>query len=211
MGQAGGRDRGGHGGRGEGGFTVVETAMASALLLLVMTTLLQVLDSQTKAERRVRAAVDNQEDVRFALVSMARDIRAADPLLSLPTTAAYADELELQLKNTDGTHQAYVRWVFDPSTDTLRRELLDVAGGAATETTFALSRVRNADVGVSLFRYYNSWGEELTPTTATIADFANCTIRVHLTLYADSSPGPRPFSSESDAELRNRLPGGVGC
>lgn len=198
-------------GRGEAGFTVVETAMASALLLLVMTTLLQVLDTQTRAERRVRAAVDNQEDVRFALVSMARDIRAADPLLPLPSASAYESELELELKNTDGSHNAYVRWVFDSSTDTLRRELLAAAGGAAVESNYTLSRVRNADVGVALFRYYNSWGVELTPTTATTSDFANCTIRVHMTLYADSSPGPRPFSSESDAELRNRLPGGVGC
>jgi hypothetical protein len=185
--------------------------MASALLLMVMTTLLQVLDTNTRAERRVRAAVDNQEDVRFALLSMARDIRAADPLLPLSTAAAYASELELELKETDGSHVSYVRWVFDPSTDTLRRELLDAAGGAAIESTYTLTRVRNADVGVSLFRYFNSWGVELTPTTATISDFANCTIRVHMTLYADSSPGPRPFSSESDAELRNRLPGGVGC
>ena len=197
--------------RGQAGFTVVETAMASAVLLLMMTTLLQILDSQTRAERRVRAAVDNQEDIRFAMVSMARDIRASDPLLPLSSTALYASQLELQLKSTDGAHLAYIRWVFDPTTSTLRRDVLGAAGGTATSTTYTLTRVRNADVGESLFRYYNSWGAELTPTTATSSDFANCTIRVHITLYADSTPGPEPFSSESDAELRNRLPGGVGC
>lgn len=197
--------------RDEAGFTVVEVTMASALLLIVMTTLLQVLDSQTRAERRVRAAVNNQEDVRFALVALARDVRAADPLLPLATVSSYGSALEVEHRRTDGTHDSYVRWVFDPSARELRREVLSVPGGAAQSVTFRLSRVRNGDVGVTLFHYFNSWGVELTPTTATTSDFANCTIRVHITLYADSSPGPAPFSSESDAELRNRLPGGVGC
>lgn len=195
----------------DAGFTVVETAMAAALLAIVMATLLQMLDVQTRAERRVRASVDNQEDVRFALVAMARDIRAADPLLPLPSTAAYSSMLELELKTSAGAHVSYVRWQLDPTAATLTRQTLAAAGGVASATTYSLRRVRNASVGVPLFRYYNSSGAELTPDTATVADFANCTIRVHITVYADSSPGPAPFGSESDAELRNRLPGGVGC
>jgi hypothetical protein len=85
------------------------------------------------------------------------------------------------------------------------------AGGAALTTAVTLTRVRNAELGVAMFRYYNSIGAELTAETATVADFANCPIRVHITVYADSTPGPEPFGSESDAELRNRLPGGIGC
>jgi Tfp pilus assembly protein PilW len=197
--------------RDDAGFTVVETMLASALLALILSTLLGVLDAQTKAERRVRATVDNQEDVRFALLAMARDIRASDPLLPVASASSYGSMLELQMKNSDGSHKSYVRWQFEASTARLTRQLMAAPGGAATSVTYTLLRVRNADVGAAVFRYYNSSGAELTPSTATSADFANCTIRVHLTLYADSTPGPAPFGSESDAELRNRLPGGVGC
>ncbi|MDQ1438988.1 MAG: hypothetical protein QOK43_2617 [Acidimicrobiaceae bacterium] len=195
----------------EAGFTVVETATASMLLLVVLTTLLGLLNTQTKAERRLRASVDNQEDVRYALVAIARDVRAADPLLPLATTATYRDTMELELKTTSGSHQAYVRWDFESASGVVRRQTLAAPGGSVTATTYSLSRVRNGDAGIPLFRYYNSAGTELTSTTATAADFANCTIRVHITLYADSAPGPQPFRSESDGELRNRLPGGVGC
>lgn len=207
----GGGEVGAGDGGGEGGFTVVETVLAASMLLLVMTTFLGLLDSQTKAERRLRHAVDNQEDVRFALLAVARDVRAADPLLPLASVADYSNKIEMQLKNTDGTSRGYVRWTFDAVTTTLTRQTLSAPGGAATGTTYSVTRVRNADVGVPLFRYYNSENTELTSAVATSGDFANCTIRIHITLWADANPGPAPFSSESDAELRNRLPGGIGC
>lgn len=185
--------------------------MASALLLLALSTLLHLLEVQSRAERRIRASVNNQEDVRFALLAIARDVRAADPLLPLPSTADYANRIELQLKAVDGSSRGYVRWAFDASSKTLTRSTLSGPGGSVTGTSYRIGRVRNADVGRPLFRYYTSSGGELSPAVSTTGDFANCTIRVHIALWADATPGPAPFSSESDAELRNRLPGGIGC
>lgn len=185
--------------------------MAGGLLVLVLSTLLSMLSSQTAAERRVRANVDNQEDVRFALVAMARDIRAADPLLPLASITDYSNKVEVHLKGSDGNTIGYYRWVFDPVASTLSRHTLSGPGGTVTGTTYKVNRVRNADAGVPLFRYFNSLGTELSAATATTGDFANCTVRVHIALHADAMPGPLPFTSESDAELRNRLPGGIGC
>lgn len=197
--------------RDEAGVTIVETVMAAALLALVMSTLLGIMDSQAKAERRLRASVDNQEDVRFALLAMARDIRSADPLLPLANVADYPAKIEMHLTNTDGSSRGYVRWTFNAGTTTLTRQTISGPGGTVTGSTYSVTRVRNGDVGQALFRYYNSEKTELVPGTATTGDFANCTIRVHITLWADANPGPAPFSSESDAEIRNRLPGGIGC
>jgi hypothetical protein len=190
---------------------MVETVLASALLLLALSTLLQVLDVQMRADRRIRAAVNNQEDVRFALLAIGRDVRAADPLLPLASTPDYANKIELQLSASDGSSLGAVRWTFDPVAKTLTRATLSGPGGTVVGTSYQIVRVRNADVGSPVFRYYTSTGAELNAATATIGDFANCTVRVHIALWADATPGPAPFSSESDAELRNRLPGGIGC
>ena len=194
----------------DAGYTVVELAVTVALLTVVLTSLLGVLDSQTKASRRVEAVVNNQEDVRFALLALARDVRAADPLVALPDVAAYPNRIELQLRDGSGVPLGWVRWSLD-GTGTLTRADLSAPNGAVVGTSYRLSNVRNATAGLPVFRYYNSARVELTPANATAADFANCTIRVHLAVEADTNPGPRPFRIESDAEVRNRLPGGIGC
>ena len=195
----------------EAGFTVVEMAVTVALLSIVLTTLLGVLDAQTRASRRVEAVVNNQEDVRFALLALARDVRAADPLGPLPDVGAYATRVELQLRDATGASLGWVRWWLDTATGVITRADIAGPGGSVMATSYRLSRVRNAQSALPLFRYYNSAGVELTAVNATAADFANCTVRVHLAVEADTNPGPRPFRIESDAEVRNRLPGGIGC
>ena len=36
-------------------------------------------------------------------------------------------------------------------------------------------------------------------------------IRVSIEISSDSNPGPLPFTQTQDVEIRNRLPGNVGC
>ncbi|HZQ28067.1 MAG TPA: hypothetical protein VFA94_10255 [Acidimicrobiales bacterium] len=193
------------------GFTVVELTVTCAVLSLVLVSLLSLLDSQTRAERHLQAVVNSQEDVRFAMLAIARDVRAADPLLPLSSVDGYANQIQLQLRDGSGTSLGYVRWILDPAAQAVSRLVLSGPNGTVTSTVFTLPRVRNAQDGLPLFRYYNSDGTELTASTATTADFANCTVRVHITLEADTNPGPKPFQLDSDAEVRNRLPGGIGC
>jgi type II secretory pathway pseudopilin PulG len=197
--------------RDDGGFTVVEMAMTCAVLSLVLATLLSVLNAQTKAAARIHAVVNSQEDVRFAMIAMARDVRAAEPIVGLANAADYGNQIQLQLKDGAGASLGYVRWILDPTARTVQRQTLSGPNGTVTSTTITLPRVRNADSAIPVFRYYDSAGTELTAGVATAADFANCTIRVHLALKADTNPGPLPFLLETDAEVRNRLPGGIGC
>lgn len=198
--------------RDESGFTATEVVMTSFLLAFITVSLLGVLVSQTKAERRASAVVNSQEDVRFAMTALARDLRSADPLVSPTsiTTAPY--EVDLQLGDTGSGPSSTVRWSLDAAHGKLLRQTLSGPGGSVTGTTFTLNRVHNGDgAGTPMFTFWNSTSSEMTASNSTAADIANCTIRVHIRVTADTNPGPAPFTVESDAELRNRLPGGIGC
>jgi hypothetical protein len=65
--------------------------------------------------------------------------------------------------------------------------------------------------GNTVFRYFNSSGDELTAATHSSASIADCTLRVRVKIEAAPNSGPSPLDNWSDVQLRNRLPGGVGC
>src|SRR5581483_3096817 len=134
------------------GFTVVELTVTCAVLSLVLVSLLSLLDSQTRAERHLQAVVNSQEDVRFAMLAIARDVRAADPLLPLSSVDGYANQIQLQLRDGSGTSLGYVRWILDPAAQAVSRLVLSGPNGTVTSTVFTLPRVRNAQDGLPLFR-----------------------------------------------------------
>ena len=75
-----------------------------------------------------------------------------------------------------------------------------------------LTRVRNHEIGKPIFTYHDAENQDMVADgDYTNSDIANCAIRVHIELTADSNPGPIPFTETQDVELRNRLPGGTGC
>jgi prepilin-type N-terminal cleavage/methylation domain-containing protein len=195
--------------RDEAGFSMIEIMVVVLILGVVLTALFGVLDSMTRNDRRQQALQTNQEGARFAMVQMGQDLRAANPVEPLSTAAAYATEFEAAVLNAAGTSTTYVRWQL--SGTTLSRSVLSAPGGTAVSTKTMLSNVENTSQGVTLFRWYDSSGTELTGTDNSPSDFSNCTVRVHISIVAASDPGPLPFSENSDAEVRNRLPGGIGC
>jgi type II secretory pathway component PulJ len=195
----------------ERGMTVTELMVVVLMLGFVLASLFGVLQSVTANERIQQAKVNNQEKVRFVLGQLTRDLRSANPLLPTATAADSATSAELALGSSTGT-QTYVRWWL--SGTTLNRSQLAAAGGAPTSTKVMLTNVRNAQRGITLLRYFRSNVAEMAVTgvgAVTAGDIANCTIRVKLAVASDADPGPAPFLEETDAEIRNRLPGGIGC
>src|SRR4029077_12074489 len=106
--------RAGAGVRSEAGFTIVEMTIATAILMVVLAMFLHTLVSLTRSEDRAHRLVANEQNVRFELNQLAREVRAANPLLDLLTSnpADYSNTVEFALGPTGGT-QPIVRWTYD--------------------------------------------------------------------------------------------------
>lgn len=199
----------------EAGFTVIEVTMVTAILLVVMAAFFGLLISLTKTEQRTNALVSNEQDARFVLGDLARDLRASNPMSTFPTVGEYRSKVQMTLGKAPD--QTVVRWLYDtdPTSSTYRsllRQTIDPTTGAVLSSTERLRNVRNAERSppVPMFSYTSQSGVDLV-AAGQAANVGNCTIQVHLEITADSNPGPEPFTVRSDVQLRNRLPGGVGC
>jgi hypothetical protein len=197
--------------RSDAGTTVVEVMITSALFLLVMTMMFGILNSMQSTTRRVDAVVSNEQDARFVVTQLLREVRAANPLEDFSDVpAAYQTQIELQLGALTGTQQ-HVRWRYDTASRTLVRELLDGTGAVIPGTSrVKLRNLRNAERGVVMFSYTGENGVDLV-AAGNGRNVGLCAIHVEVVVTADSNPGPEPFTVRSDTEIRNRLPGGVGC
>lgn len=203
----------------EQGFTIIEVVIATSLLMIVLAIFLGTLDSLTRSEDRSQRLVSNEQNVRFELDQLSREVRAANPLVPLPNSAAatdYSNQIEVVLGPTGGTQQV-VRWRYDTAREEMVREVMSDTSDTATVTarSFFLNRVRNVETGTPVFTYYGQHNEDLVATTVAnggnVDDPADCAVRVHIILSSDSNPGPLPFTETQDVEVRNRLPGNVGC
>jgi type II secretory pathway pseudopilin PulG len=205
--------------RAEEGFSIVEVVVATSILMVVMAMLLGTLVSLTRSEDRSERLVNNEQNVRFELDQIAREIRAANPLVPLPNAVSAADydnQIEVVLGPAGGT-QTVVRWTYDTVKEQMIRQVMSDTSSSATILTqsFFLNRVRNVETNTPVFFYYGQHGEDLVAQALTNSgntnDAANCAVRVHIQLTSDSNPGPLPFTETQDVEVRNRLPGNVGC
>jgi prepilin-type N-terminal cleavage/methylation domain-containing protein len=203
----------------EQGFTIIEVTVASAIMVVVLAMFFNTLVSLTRSEDRSQRLVSNEQNVRFELDEIARDIRAANPLVPLLNAtgaATYENQIELVLGPTGGA-QKVVRWTYDTTKEQMVRQIMsDTSAGATVVTqSFFLNRVRNVETAVPVFAYFGQHGQDLVVQTLAnggyMHDPANCAVRVHIVLTSDSNPGPVPFTETQDVEVRNRLPGNVGC
>jgi prepilin-type N-terminal cleavage/methylation domain-containing protein len=203
----------------ERGFTIIEVTIATSIMLVVLAMFFATLTSLTRSEDRAQRLVSNEQNVRFELDQLAREIRAANPLTPLPnaaTAATYSNQIELVLGPTGGT-QTVVRWTYDSVNEKMSRELMSstAAGATVLSQSFFLTRVRNIESNTPIFTYYGSLNTDLVAQALANNghkdDAANCAVRVHIVLVSDSNPGPVPFTETQDVEVRNRLPGNVGC
>ena len=201
------------------GFTIIEVMVATAILLIVLGMVFTTLVSLTRTEDRANRLVSNEQNVRFELDQLAREVRAANPLVPLLNATAasdYDNQIEMVLGPTGGS-QKVVRWTYDTTNEEMVRQVMSDTSATATvvSQSFFLTRVRNVENGTPVFTYYGQHGTDLVAQSLTnggnLHDAANCAVRVHIVLSSDSNPGPVPFTETQDVEVRNRLPGNVGC
>jgi prepilin-type N-terminal cleavage/methylation domain-containing protein len=202
----------------QSGFTLIELIIATSILLLVMGMFFSTLVSLTRQEDRAQRLVSNEQNVRFELDQLARELRAANPLVILPAKDDYSNQVAFVLGPTGGS-QTVVRWTYHtdpalPNYERLEREQLSGTSSSATvlNRSWFLERVRNVEFGKPVFTFLDSHGVDMVADTNYDANgIATCAIRVHMEVSSDSNPGPLPFTETQDVELRNRLPGGWGC
>jgi prepilin-type N-terminal cleavage/methylation domain-containing protein len=204
---------------GEDGFTIIEVMVATSILLLVLAMVFGTLVSLTRSEDRSNRLVSNEQNVRFELDQLSREIRAANPLVPLPNATSasdYGNQIEMVLGPTGGT-QKVVRWTYDTASEQMVRQVMSDTSADATvvSQSFFLTRVRNVENGTAVFTYFGQHDTDLVAASiangGNVNDAANCAVRVHIEISSDSNPGPVPFTETQDVEVRNRLPGNVGC
>lgn len=191
--------------RAEAGSTLVEMAVSSAILGIVITSVLSFMSSAATNERFQQARVSNQESVRLVMLQAARDLRNANPMVALADSANYATSFEVATGPTDGPRQ-YVRWSLVG--DEVVRSILDGPGGTITSSTSKLTGMTSWSL-----RYFDRHDAELTSADLP-GDFVNCTNRVVISSTAAVDGDASPFTEVQEVQLRNHLLGAeeaVGC
>ncbi len=105
---------------------MLEVTIVSALLLLVLAAFLGTLQSLTAGEKRASALIDNEQDVRFVLLDLAKDVRASNPMNVFATKTRYATEVQMEIGTS--ASKTVVRWVYSTTAgstyQTLRRDVM---------------------------------------------------------------------------------------
>lgn len=176
--------------------------VATMLLGVVLGVLGSALVSLTNSSAQGEALVANQQDVLVTLTQLGRDLRAANPLLALPTTSAYTTSVEMTDVNPSGGTGTTVEWVFNTSSKTLTRELL--VNGSVTSAKVMLKGVQNS-ASQPMFSYFDLDNNNLVSEGDPPATISTCTTRVEALIVGLSDPGPSPFQESQDIQLRNQI------
>ena len=207
--------------RDDRGFTVVELSIVLMLLGIVMSSLLGLLASQTTFEKKLSDVNENQQQLREALVLLQRDLRSSEPLVLLPNPLDYRWRVDLKVyERVTDPDPVVVRWEIVPGTgtsDELVRTV--VAANGTSSTTFRLRGVLTQRQGRHLFAYFKRGDDgstnvryDLEAAGTTSGSIVACTVRLRIDLTA--APNGRPTTAPtvvSDVQLRNWVPGAVGC
>lgn len=175
----------------EAGFTVVELMITVMISMIVMSSLLGLLSSQTKAEKRVHDVANSQEAIRLAYVELTSDLRSADPLV-----AATASSVEVELRALDGTVRR-LRWSVEADVaGALELVRTEIATDGTETASYRLPGVASTDV----FRFFKAG---TTPVEVPAGDEPRCAKRAAVVLLATAEGEGAPLRLESDVDLRN--------
>ena len=206
------------------GFTIVELSIVLLLLGVVMASLLGLLASQTNFEKKLSDVNENEMQIREALVLLQRDLRSSEPLVLLPSPLDYRWRVDLKVyEQVTDPEPVIVRWEIVPggSAPTVNDQLVrSVVGADGTAlTTYRLRGVQTRRDGRHLFAYFKRGDDtstnvryDLEAAGTTTGSIVACTVRLRIDLSAapNGSPSSAPRVA-SDVQLRNWVPGAVGC
>jgi Tfp pilus assembly protein PilV len=196
----------------ESGMSMIELMVTVALLMVVTGVLLGSVDNLTATESNAQSRTNNQDEIRQVIYEMAKDVRASNPMVALGGDSNgyatdYANRMQIAQGPAQGT-QTWVEWKYAGGVIT-RSNMSGPNGNVLSSGTKLRGMSNNAST--PLFRYYRSATTEMDPAATLAYDIANCTIRVVITIQAAPTGRGVPVAVTQSVELRNRVPGGLGC
>jgi type II secretory pathway pseudopilin PulG len=197
--------------RGDGGMTLVEVTITSALLAVVSIVLLSFLESTTKATTRASKDVQAEQTMTIALRSMAQEIRSASAFSQCSGSKSYKTCLTFSVpRNTALGLDCPSRTItYELVSGTVRETRVTYPANACspTTTTFNSRPLLENVVNTSaqpLFTYYTTSGTAFDPdlgTTSVDSSAGSIKTEVFVNYGAVNSP---TISLSSMAALRNQ-------
>lgn len=194
---------------GDGGFTVIELSIVMVIAMVIMSSLLALLASQSSAAARIEKFVNDQEQVRLAFVALQRDLRSAESIVLPSPESDPNTRIDLETY-TDPTATALttIRWRITETNELVREHVLSEH---EVVVTYSLDGVSNATTGMPLLRYYGPNSDSPHNPAGAATTIANCTVRIGIDLRAAPSGGDAEVHLASDVQIRNRILEGRQC
>ena len=186
----------------ERGFTVIELMVVVLIMGIVLAIAGDGLVSLVTTTNRHSAMVDAEQSASSAVARFARDVRSAHSIQFPSTSPDALNAVILNLNNPTGGSMSQVEWVYQSTSKTFSRDLLNSGTGAIISASTQATNVVNGSM--SAFRYYNYHGDEIT--NADPGTIANCTTRVQVQLViVPTTQGAASFTETADAALTDQL------
>lgn len=187
------------------GFTLLETLIFTGVFVLVLSAIVVSLSYTYRAGRFVYEQADASNEVRKGVGLLVRTIResAYADNGAFPVVSMNASEIVLYSDNDNDGSAEKIR--FTLADVALVRGVVLASGSppqyTAQESVSTVSQfVRNGNIGVPLFTYYDEDGVEITDY-ARVADVASVLIRLVVNLYPERAP--EDYEIRSRATFRN--------
>lgn len=172
------------------GFTLLETAVVSAVLLIVLAIAGSVLISMQKVSNATEAKVASEQFASTELQSIAGDVRSAHSL-SIPNGSAAGDAIQLTLNNPSGGTPTTVEWLYNTSSSTLMREVIG-SDGSIVSTGTITHHVANGSSN-PVFTFYNDQGQDVSTSSAAYIGACSTAVGIDV-MVASSEPGVPVFN-----------------
>ena len=187
---------------GESGFTVLELMVVVAIMGIVLAIAGDALFSLTNTTNRHSATVDAEQAASTAIAQTAADIRSAHTIQFPSSTPNPSSQLILNLNNPSGGTMTQVEWVYQASSKTFTREILNPSNGTVLSSRIVATNVTNG--ATPALSYFNYHGDNIT--AADPGTVANCATRIQLQLLiVPSTPGAASITETADAALTDQL------
>ena len=113
----------------DSGFTVVELSIVMVIAMVLMSSLIGLLVSQSNASVRIEKFVDDQEQVRLTFVALHRDLRSAESILVPSPESDPSSRIDLAVyADPTATSPATIRWRITAGDELVREEVLGEHG-----------------------------------------------------------------------------------